>query len=86
VADIKPLRRGQALPEPPKENAELLEFLRELTEKAEKGEIEGVLVVVLHENHAEYEQVGVDDGFQAIGHLEYLKKLLMEGDDEYEGD
>lgn len=82
MADIRPLRRGQKPPETPKVDAEMVRILEEALARAKSGELEGVCLLSFTDEAVELENSMPMDLFSMLGHLEYLKQLLINEDAE----
>jgi hypothetical protein len=82
MADIRPLKRGQKPPEAPTPSADLVRILEQALEKAKNGEISGVCLISVTENGVECEHSEIPDMFTMLGHLEYLKLLLVYGEED----
>lgn len=91
VRELRPKRKqiGPEIPEPPPptppDNAEAIRILEAALEKAKAGAITGVCLISMGGDEVEMEHTAdTFDLFSLLGHLEYLKLLLVYGEDEDE--
>lgn len=91
IREIRPKnkRNTPEIPPPsppaPPNSAETIRILEAALEKAKAGEIQGVCLISMGGDAVELEHTAdTFDLFSLLGHLEYLKQLLINGEEDDE--